>query len=250
MSAVYKIDIEIGHPYLNDEFSVKSYFDEQGRFIERALKRRVHHLKSNAAVTFSLLIDDLDVEIGENEKKAIINDIRELLYGKNIEHVNIQYESNLFPYAENLISTIREKYIQDFDKSQFLAITTEDPFLWAGGNFARPRTVKEAFFNKLSGNSNTYAPPNQSQFLVPLWQPNAKFREFGCSLLTAVWYLRRLCVDGYCEKQILNPQISKLENILPQKYLKSEGFAIEIMRLSRSARVRKAAKKIEYIVFA
>lgn len=70
-------------------------------------------------------------------------------------------------------------------------------------------------------------------------------RPFGCSLLTAVWYLSRLGVDGFATS---NVRPNRLVNILPIKYLKSEGFTFDLLKISSAARVRKAAERIEYIL--
>ncbi len=241
------IDIELGHYYLADLLGITGDLDM--RFIERGILRSKVHAQAGATIKYSVLLDDLGQNYSDEEKILGKNFIEKALKERNIEPVKIVFESQMNTWAQSLLDTIRENYLLDANDSIYLNISSQDPFLWASETLETPRSGKQIFMERLSGKLEAPSLPSQSQFLVPMYVKSNIYRPFGCSLLTAVWYLHRLGVKGFSSSAPnTNQKNISLLNILPIKYLKSEGFAIDILRLSSATRIKKATKRIEYIV--
>ena len=137
------------------------------------------------------------------------------------------------------------------DRDQlYLNITTDDRLLWAEENLRPMKSIKRIFLEAVldaeeDGQGEETTDRHKSRYWVPMRTHTPTGDVYSCSLLTAVWYLHRLGVEGFIDENIGRPR--QLVNILPVKYLKSEGIALDIINLCKATRIRKARKKIHYI---
>jgi hypothetical protein len=236
-------DIELGHFYLPQLLNERPQINRS--YFERGI-RRARAIESDGwKVQYSILIDDLGDAFSDQQKKTGFEIISHALYDFGIVNCQLAMESQFIERAPILLETLRNNYILTVDGASYLTLVSQDPFLWAQETLETPKSIKRMFLEQLKGKTDFQATPSQSQFLVPIHNPKDVFRPFGCSLLTAVWYLARLGVDGFSTSDI---RPNRLINILPIKYLKSEGFAFDLLKISSAARVRKAAERIEYIL--
>lgn len=238
------VDIEIGHPYLASDWDVEHYWNNSQEFIRRSLNIANYFKEQSNDVVFHILIDDQDVDIDGSYKAELIRKISDLSRRDGIENINISFESSFSVFGDLLISLLREKYLVQHGSNIYLGINTGDPFLWADPGLARTRSIKEAILDELNDVSEGYISKNRSQFLVPLKEPQAKRRKYGCSLLTSIWYLNRLGVEGFRLPSDIYPPADRIENVLPIKYIKSDSIAVELLRLSNAARVRKSIDRM------
>lgn len=241
------VDIELCHFYLGELLEGPPEIDTE--FIERGVRRAAAYHASGDSVRFSVLIDDLGEPFTEGQKEQGIQFVRETLASSGVSEAEIFLESQMEIGAAVLLETLRNNYILTVEGESYLTIVSNDPFLWAQETLESPKSLKKLFVERLRGDSHVPLRPSQSQFLVPLYTPSLVTRPYGCSLLTAVWYLFRLGVEGFeLDRSPNDEKPKRLVNILPVKYLKSEGFAMDIMRISSATRIRKATSRIEYIL--
>ena len=246
------IDIELGHYYIK-ELRIDSLFSHYARYIERGVNRaQIYLQKGGATISYSILIDDMDIDVTNEEREQWLSWARDLLNTHKVGDCRIVFESWLYPLASIVMNNLRANYVFTDQECKYLSLVTQDPLLWAHETLVKPKPIKQAFLSRINDKSvNKFEKPGQSQFLIPLYTPNNSLRPYGCSLLTAAWYLNRLGVDEFSivESPLEPDQVAKrIVNVLPVKFLKSEGFAIDILNLASSTRIRKAAKKIEYLV--
>jgi hypothetical protein len=243
----HNVDIELCHFYLGELLEAPLKLDTE--FIERGIRRATAYQASGESVRFSVLIDDLGEAFTGHQKQEGIQFVRDALETSGVSEAEIYLESQMEPGASALLETLRNNYILTVEGESYLTIVSNDPFLWAQETLESPKSLKKLFVERLRGDSHISVRPSQSQFLVPLYTPTLTTRRYGCSLLTAVWYLFRLGVEGFeLDRSRNDEKPRRLVNILPVKYLKSEGFAMDIIRISSATRIRKAATRIEYIL--
>lgn len=242
MLVVDYIDIELGHPNFSSEFDADCYFDNQERFFEAARLQANCGLQEGYGIRYSLLVDDLDTEISDNIRSKILLSLTSRLEAEGFLGVSVEFESTLESCANKLIETLNEDHVLQINNRKYLCNRAFNMSYWNNDNLVG--TLSEFYDPK--HDPEVHSNP---QFIVPLNEPSAKHRKYGCSLLTAVWYLRRLGVVGFNEKLDRGINVKKLVNILPQKFLRSEAFALDILMLSKPRRVRNASKKIEYVIF-
>jgi hypothetical protein len=241
------VDIELCHFYLGE--LLEGPLEVDSEFIQMGIQRAAIYRASGENVTFSILIDDLGEQFTLRQKQEGIEFIQDVLAKSGIGEARIYLESQLELRASALLETLRNNYILTVEGESYLTIVSNDPFLWAQETLEAPKSLKKLFVERLRGDPHAPLRPSQSQFLVPLYTPSISTRSYGCSLLTAVWYLFRLGVEGFeLDSGPNDEKARRLVNILPVKYLKSEGFAMDIMRISSAARIRRAAGRIEYIL--
>lgn len=236
-------DIELGHFYL--AHLLKESTEVDSRYFEAGIRRGQEIQKGGWCVQYSILIDDLGEGFSKEQKEIGVSRIRELLEKFRIDVYKLALESEFLHFAPVLLETLRDNYVLTNDGTSYLTLVSQDPFLWAQETLETPKSIKRRFLEQLKAPTVFQGIPSQSQFLVPIHDPRNASRPFGCSLLTAVWYLARLGIDGFASGEV---RPSRLINILPIKYLKSEGFAFDLLKISSAARVRKAAERIEYIL--
>jgi hypothetical protein len=237
-------DIELGHFYLAHLLEGKQEINL--KYFRRGLRRAEAMKEDGWDIQYSILVDDLGDVFSDQERAIASGVIRSALAECNITDCKITMESEFKEKALILIAMLRENYLITAEGgARYLALVTQDQFLWAQETLESPKSIKRIFLDRLGGQTEIPGVPSQSQFLVPIHDPKDSLRPFGCSILTAVWYLVRLGVDGF---STLNVRPDRLVNILPIKYLKSEGFAFDLLRISSAARVRKAAERIEYVL--
>lgn len=236
-------DIELGHFYLPQ--LLRAPPDVSQKYVDRGVRRALAMESEGWSVRYSILIDDLGDTFSAEQKKTATDVIKQILTDSGIDKCHISLESQFEDAAPVLLETLRNNYVLTVDGASYLTLVSQDPFLWAQETLETPKSIKRMFLEQLKGRTEFQATPSQSQFLVPIYNPRDTLRPFGCSLLTAVWYLARLGVDGFSKSDV---RPSRLVNILPIKYLKTEGFAFDVLKISSAARVRKAAERIEYIL--
>lgn len=241
------VDVELGHFYL-PELLAEGPASGAG-YVDRGLRRADALRQAGATVRFSLLIDDLGEEFSADDRARGVDLLRAELGKRGLDHVMIVNESACHAAAPTLLETLRGKYLLSADNASYFTVVSQDPFLWAQETLESTRSIKQMFLSRLRGRESAVPPVTQAQFLVPLHTPGDVFRPYGCSLLTAVWYLARLGVEGFEHGNEPSPErADRLVNVLPVKYLKSEGFALDLIRISSATRIRKAAKRIEYVL--
>jgi hypothetical protein len=236
-------DIELGHFYLAQLLSERP--DINLRYFERGVRRAQAMASTGWSVCYSVLIDDLGDAYSDEQKRIGRQAIDRFLGDFGIKDCTVALESEFEKTAPILLETLRQNYVLTVDGASYLTLISQDPFLWAQETLETPKSIKRMFLERLKGRTEFQAFPSQSQFLVPIHNPRNPLRPFGCSLLTAVWYLARLGIEGFATS---DARPNRLVNILPIKYLKSEGFAFDLLKISSAARVRKAAERIEYIL--
>jgi hypothetical protein len=236
-------DIELGHFYLAQLLRERP--DVNLKYFERGIRRAQAIESSGWDVCYSILIDDLGDTFSEEQKRVGRQVIARTVADFDIGNCTIALESEFEGIAPILLETLRNNYVLTVDGASYLTLVSQDPFLWAQETLETPKSIKRMFLERLKGQTEFQEAPSQSQFLVPIHNPRDALRRFGCSLLTAVWYLSRLGVDGFATSSV---RPNRLVNILPIKYLKSEGFAFDLLKISSAARVRRAAERIEYIL--
>lgn len=239
-------DIELCHIYLRDYLSNRKLNKDEEVSIDRALRRSEFLQSQGFKTTFSVMIDD---EEGSLKEEGHLSEIKAELLAKGINVDTLIFESELDKYATPLIETIREHAVVKNNDEIFLNIATGDRLLWAQENLNEMKSIKRIFLETVQAqdeDENGDEISHRARFWVPLRERRMEGKHcYGCSLLTAVWYLHRLGVAGFCENGA--QKADQLVNILPIKYLKSEGVAIDILNLSSKTRIRKARKKIDYI---
>jgi hypothetical protein len=240
------VDIELCHFYLGELLERPLEIDVE--FIQRGIQRAAIYGVSGDDVTFSILIDDLGEQFTAQQKQEGIGVVSDALNRSGVD-AKIYLESQMEVGAPVLLETLRDNYILTVEGASYLTIVSNDPFLWAQETLESPKSLKKLFVERLRGDTQMPLRPSQSQFLVPLHTPSLATRPYGCSLLTAVWYLFRLGINGFeLHQPPSHERTKRLVNVLPVKYLKSEGFAMDIMKISSANRIRKATSCIEYIL--
>jgi len=237
------VDIELGHFYLPE--LLKERPDVNPKYFERGIRRARAIESEGAVIRYSILIDDLGDTFTAQQKSVGRAIIAGTLKDFGIESCYLAMESEFIGAAPILLETLRSNYVLTVEGASYLTLVSQDPFLWAQDTLETPKSIKRMFLDQLKGRTEFQATPSQAQFLVPIYNPKDLVRPYGCSLLTAVWYLARMGVDGFSNS---NVRPNRLVNILPIKYLKSEGFAFDLLKISSAARVRKAAERIEYVL--
>lgn len=243
------LDIEICHVYLREFLATGALADEDCETILRAKRAAADHLAASSAnrVRFSVMVDD---EEGEVAHPSHLDDIAAAIARHGITPDKLLYETVLGRYAEELIASLRPNVVMHDRDLAFLNVATEDRLLWAEENLRETKTVKRLFLESVL-DTTTEMPAAQaegrhrSKFWVPLRERGAGGFIYSCPLLTAVWYLHRLGVEGFVDHPAERPDA--LLNILPLKYLKTEGVALDIINLSAATRIRKARKRIDFV---
>lgn len=242
------LDIELCHVYLRDFLASRQLAKDDIDSIRRGQRRAEAFISMDGAnrVRFSVMVDDEEGELSDEDH---LDEIRELLAKHGISPDLLIYESWLSRFADELINNLRPNVVTKDQDCVFLNVATDDRLLWAEENLREMKSIKRIFlenvFNPEQDANTEEQDWDRSRFWVPLKIRNGEKTSYSCSTLTAVWYLHRLGVAGFVEQAIERPD--ELLNILPLKYLKTEGIAIDILNLSSATRIRKARKKIDYI---
>lgn len=247
MSENNVVDIEVSHLYLRDFKESRTLAPPDLAAISAAKRTASEYAANGMDCRFSLLIDD---EEGAEGLEAEHQLIQQLYAAEGIQLQRIVNESSMVSFADNLISTIRPSYLAEMSDGIYLRYATGDRLLWAGENPALPRTVKQIFLDSVLADGEEIDDEyeqSSARFWVPLKLRHHNQWDFGCSLLTATWYLSRFGVDGFVENAEIPTRPKQLVNILSMNYLKSEAYATEILKLSGRKAVKKCAKNISYI---
>jgi len=239
------IDIELCHVYLRNFRETGALTDRDVESICRGKRHADAAIRRSNRVRFSVMLDDGAGGPTRGETKEIKRQIE--LHGVKLDQ--IVWESDLTQFAPSLIASLRSNYHSTLGDSDFLSIVTGDRYMWAEEEQPHARSIRDLFYDKLKGKKiDDHFLYNQcSKFRVPLRVPDLNGgRIYSCPLLTAVWYLSRLGVSGFVHTPG-RPKADAIVNVLAIEYLKNEAMAYEIIRLSSATRIKKCAKKIEYI---
>lgn len=243
-------DIELCHVYLRDYMALNRLSDEDEASIAIAKERAAQLLAQDPRnrVSFSVMIDD---EEGVLASREDLDAIRKAIEAHGVTLDRIIYESELNRYGDVLIETLRSNVLAVDREHIYLNLSTEDRLLWADENLREMKSIKRIFLETILSPEPDCADDrgerHRSRFWVALrtQQSDGAF-IYGCSLLTAVWYLHRLGVEGFCDED--GPQrADRVLNVIPLKYLKSEGIALDLVNLSSATRIRKIRRKIDYV---
>jgi hypothetical protein len=242
------LDIELCHIYLRD-FLSNGLSPADVASIADARRRAELFVAGQCgnAVRFSVMVDD---EEGAVDHSASLESIRDRIISLGITPSRLIYESSLIRYADALVESLRPNTVAIDGDHVYLNVATEDRLLWAEENLRETKSIKRLFLETIdepgSVPPRAMAERNQARFWVPLRSGKAPSRTgYGCSLLTATWYLHRLGVEGFSDEA--GPRPDGLLNILPLKYMKNEGIALDILHLSATTRIRKARTRINYV---
>ncbi len=241
------IDIEPCHIYLRS-------FKEQGGLtegdivsIDRAQQREKDCVANKHGFQYSVMVDDEEGNYSHDQDLKLIGTAIE---GQGVALARLVYESSLARFAETLLASMRPNALTSDQDHVYLNIATDDRLLWADENLRQIKSIKRIFLETVQ-NPDPISPQqdgdrHSSRFWIPLRSIDPTgARIYSCSLLTATWYLHRLGVEGFVDQA--QPRPNELLNILPRKYLKTEGIALDILNLSSRTRIRKARKKINYV---
>ncbi len=243
-------DIELCHVYLRDYMALKRLSEEDEASIAIAKERAAQILAQDPRnrVSFSVMIDD---EEGILASREDLDAIRKAIEAHGITLGRIIFESELNRYGDVLIETLRPNVLAVDREHIYLNLSTEDRLLWADENLREMKSIKRIFLETVLSpepeSADDRGERHRSRFWVALrtQQSDGAF-IYGCSLLTAVWYLHRLGVEGFCEEDG-SPRADRVLNVIPLKYLKSEGVALDLVNLSSATRIRKIRRKVDYV---
>lgn len=244
------LDIELCHVYLREYMATRALADEDMASIALAKERGQAFLAADSRnrVSYSVMIDDEEGAVVDPDD---LERIRSAIEAQGLAVDRIIFESQLDRYAETLIDSLRPNILTRDREHVYLNMATEDRLLWADENLREMKSIKRIFLETVLSpdppSADDSGERHRSRFWVALKteQPDGR-PVYGCSLLTAIWYLHRLGVEGFGDDDS-SSRADRVLNIIPMKYMKSEGIALDLINLSSATRIRKIRKKIDYV---
>lgn len=267
-----KVDysIEYAHIY-SDQLKANQMMDEHIKSIERT-KQIIGLLNSlGKSYSLSVLIDNYNEGEFENEEVDFDVIYSELdKYGLPPDH--IMCESNLTHTADLLIDNISNRYLKAEGTNKIVFTPTSNySSRWAPSN--NDYSFRRQFWDYSQGKiddissmkilERSAASIDRESFLSKseivlkyVYDQNTNKTYYTCPLLTACWHLTRLGVNQFdvnaskIKSFTSKPFFAdKLITVLPSKYLKVEGTAMEIISLAKKKSIKKSKKNIEYVFF-
>lgn len=260
-----KVDfsIEYAHIY-GSELVSGNFVNEEHKQSIQETKRIVEELESRGK-TYSLcvLIDDYN-EPAEVDEQSINDQLKK----SGLAPDYVVKESQMARGAEVLLNALPPKFKSVSEQEVGFVAETEDLYLWTSTNSSDTRSFKEILLQSVTGKQKQTSTDVEktvikregikSKFEIALKYKDHKEVKYSCPLMAASWHLSRLGVESFVGGlELVNSFSSpkrpfigdRLLTILPAKYLKVEGTALEIISLVKTKTISKMRKRMEYVFF-
>ncbi|MBU2523415.1 MAG: hypothetical protein KKE23_03955 [Nanoarchaeota archaeon] len=253
-------NIEYAHIYA-DQFAQGEEFGEEHLKSIELTKDLVKRLETEGKTyCLCVLIDNYNAQFSLNQEQ-IFNElgglglspdfiVEESLFAKN--------EISEKTLAQHLIESLSDKYVKKAKEKTALAIQSNNILGWANSN---KKGFKEMFVEAVEKGENALEDLEDKSGYNFSSQTVLQYQEeqntmYTCPLLTACWHLTRLGVKPF-DKAAKHISVysgkpffgEKLITVLPSKYIKIEGMAMEIVSLAKSKTIKKKKNKMEYLFF-
>jgi len=248
-------NIEYAHIYSSDIINgldkIKNNIDKTLPII-KLLKHQGY------SIALSVLVDDYSCD-QEKIEPEFIHDLFSKC-GLSPDHVIM--ESELTKNAQYFLNMLPDKYLFKHDNKTIYQSENQD--IHFSDLLVKTRRYKTIFLEKNTINSDYSKKHKPNELLsfnqqrchsnsdLVLYVENGEECRYSCPLLAACWYLARLGVNPFYSSIFNSLKKDKLFigksllTILPIDFIKVEATATELIGLSKTKRINKCKKKIEY----